>query len=49
MREAASVQGGSAPGKAAMDEMSGGYIGYVSDPDGHLWELVYPQQEPEGS
>lgn len=35
--------GGTVSSKAAMDETSGGYIGYVSDPDGHLWELVYPQ------
>lgn len=34
--------GGTVPGKAAIDETYGGYIGYVSDPDGHLWELVYP-------
>lgn len=37
--------GGTAPNKAAMDATSGGYIGYFSDPDGHLWELVYPQQQ----
>jgi len=37
--------GGTVPNKAAMDETSGGYIGYFSDPDGHLWELVYPQQQ----
>lgn len=37
--------GGSVPNKAAMDETSGGYTGYFSDPDGHLWELVYPQQQ----
>lgn len=34
--------GGTVPGKAAVDETSGGYIGYFSDPDGYLWELVYP-------
>ncbi|TYR35812.1 hypothetical protein FXV77_12105 [Sphingobacterium phlebotomi] len=32
-------------GKAAIDESYGGYIGYISDPDGHLWELVYPPQQ----
>lgn len=38
--------GGAAPSKAAMDETSGGYTGYFSDPDGHLWELVFPQPKP---
>ena len=28
---------------AEVDALSGGYIGYVSDPDGHLWELVCPK------
>jgi len=28
---------------AEIDALSGGYIGYVSDPDGHLWELVCPK------
>lgn len=37
--------GGAVPNGAAMDEASGGYTGYFSDPDGHLWELVYPQQK----
>lgn len=37
--------GGALSGSAAPDETSGGYIGYFSDPDGHLWELVYPQQQ----
>ncbi|PIR82291.1 glyoxalase [Candidatus Kaiserbacteria bacterium CG10_big_fil_rev_8_21_14_0_10_59_10] len=36
--------GGTAPAKAAIDETSGGYTGYFTDPDGHLWELVYPRQ-----
>jgi predicted lactoylglutathione lyase len=35
--------GGSVPGAAAVDPASGGYIGYFADPEGHLWELVYPQ------
>ncbi|MCA9877664.1 MAG: VOC family protein [Thermomicrobiales bacterium] len=30
--------GGSAPGPA--QDQDGSYIGYVRDPDGHLWELV---------
>jgi len=37
--------GGTTSAKAAMDETSGGYTGYFTDPDGHLWELVYPQQQ----
>lgn len=37
--------GGAVSGNAATDKMSGGYIGYFSDPDGHLWELVYPQSQ----
>jgi len=37
--------GGSSPGPAAIDAESGGYIGYVADPDGHLWELVCPHQK----
>lgn len=41
----AEVCGGANTGPAAIDAASGGYIGYVSDPDGHLWELVYPHQE----
>lgn len=41
--ENAPEHGGTVPSKAAMDEISGGYTGYVSDPDGHLWELVFPQ------
>lgn len=28
--------------KASIDESFGGYMGYVTDPDGHLWELVFP-------
>ena len=35
--------GGAVPNEAAMDETSGGYTGYFTDPDGYLWELVYPQ------
>ena len=31
--------GGSVPGPA--QDQDGSYIGYVSDPDGHLWELVW--------
>lgn len=37
--------GGGVSGKAMIDETNGGYIGYISDPDGHLWELVYPPQQ----
>ena len=48
MMKAAPTRGGSAPGKAAVDDMSGGYTGYVTDPDGHLWELVFPRRRAEG-
>lgn len=41
----AEAQGGANAGPAAIDTASGGYIGYVTDPDGHLWELVCPHQE----
>jgi uncharacterized protein len=37
--------GGTVTNKAAFDEKYGGYIGYISDPDGHLWELVSPSQQ----
>lgn len=30
--------GGTIPGPAR--EQDGGYLGYLSDPDGHVWELV---------
>ncbi|MGC4231495.1 MAG: VOC family protein [Niabella sp.] len=43
--EKAVSYGGSVTNKATIDETYGGYIGYLSDPDGHLWELVYPQQQ----
>ncbi|WP_143197369.1 VOC family protein [Chitinophaga niabensis] len=43
--ENATDYGGSVTGKAFIDESYGGYTGYVADPDGHLWELVYPQQQ----
>ncbi len=45
--EKAPEYGGAASGKAVMDETSGGYIGYFSDPDGYLWELVYPVSDAE--
>lgn len=43
--EAAPAYGGTVTNKASIDESYGGYIGYISDPDGHLWELVYPKQQ----
>lgn len=43
--ENAPKYGGAVPGKATIDDSFGGYIGYISDPDGHLGELVYPQQK----
>lgn len=34
--------------KAAEDTFWGGYAGYVTDPDGHLWEIVWnPQLLPD--
>ena len=39
------VHGGTSAGPAAIDTTSGGYTGYVTDPDGHLWELVCPHQK----
>lgn len=34
--------------KAAQDTFYGGYAGYFTDPDGHLWEAVYnPQMLPQ--
>lgn len=43
--ERAIEYGGTAPGAAAIDPSSGGYIGYISDPEGHIWELVWPNQQ----
>jgi len=37
--------GGSARSKACVDEAYGGYMVYIADPDGHLWELVHPPQK----
>lgn len=42
---AALFPGGASPGAASIDPSFGGYIGYVSDPDGHLWELVWPNHQ----
>jgi uncharacterized protein len=34
--------------KAAVETFWGGYAGYVMDPDGHLWEIVWnPQLLPD--
>ena len=34
--------------KAAVDTFYGGYAGYFTDPDGHLWEAVFnPKMLPE--
>lgn len=41
----AEMCGGANAGPAAIDPAFGGYIGYVTDPDGHLWELVCPHQK----
>ena len=40
--ERAREAGGSVPGPA--EEQDGSYTGYVADPDGHLWELVWNAQ-----
>lgn len=40
--ECAKENGGTAPAKPEVDPSFGGYIGYISDPEGHLWELVCP-------
>lgn len=42
-RERALEFGGKAAGSAAIDTSFGGYIGYVSDPEGHLWEIACPK------
>jgi predicted lactoylglutathione lyase len=42
--EKAKLHGGAAAEVAAIDTLSGGYAGYLTDPDGHLWELVCPNQ-----
>lgn len=42
MRQAA--QAGATVVKAASDTFYGGYAGYFTDPDGHLWEAVYNPQ-----
>ena len=39
----AEAHGGASAGPATIDSATGGYTGYVTDPDGHLWELVYPR------
>jgi uncharacterized protein len=46
MAEAA--QAGAKIVKPASDTFFGGYAGYISDPDGHLWEIVWnPDNLPE--
>jgi predicted lactoylglutathione lyase len=39
--------GGSVPKPAA--EYDGSYMGYFSDPDGHVWELVYNARTEEAA
>lgn len=43
------LHGGTSAGPAAIDTASGGYTGYITDPDGHLWELVCPHQNDRGA
>lgn len=45
MQQAA--QAGAVIVKAAHDTFWGGYAGYFSDPDGHLWEVVWNPQWSE--
>ncbi|MFC4551622.1 MULTISPECIES: VOC family protein [Halorussus] len=33
--------------KPAQDTFWGGYSGYFADPDGHLWEVAYPELDDE--
>lgn len=33
--------------KPAQDTFWGGYSGYFADPDGHLWEVAYPELTDE--
>lgn len=33
--------------KPAQDAFWGGYSGYFADPDGHLWEVAYPELTDE--
>lgn len=41
------LQAGAKGVKPAQDTFYGGYAGYFSDPDGHLWEVVWnPQMLP---
>ncbi|MFN3497618.1 MAG: VOC family protein [Pannonibacter indicus] len=49
MMKAAPSHGGSVSGRPAIDEASGGYTGYVTDPDGYLWELVFPLQRSQAA
>lgn len=49
---ALAVEAGGTLEKAAQDVFWGGYSGYFSDPDGHLWEVAYAdswQFNPDGS
>ncbi len=44
---AAAARAGARIVKAPQDTFYGGYAGYFSDPDGHLWEIVWnPQMLP---
>jgi len=43
--ENATKYGGTVTDKATIDKTYRGYTGYIADPDGHLWELVYPRQQ----
>src|SRR5690606_3249831 len=45
--EDAPQYGGRREAKEAIDPSFGGYIGYLADPEGHLWELVFPLQQKD--
>ena len=45
---ATAVSAGATPAKPPGATFWGGYAGYIQDPDGHLWEIVYnPDLLPE--
>jgi predicted lactoylglutathione lyase len=45
---AAAVEAGAQLTKPAMATFYGGYAGYFSDPDGHLWEVAHNPHWPIG-
>lgn len=43
--ENSKIYGGDVPCEAEIDPSYGAYVGYISDPDGHIWELVHPNSQ----